>query len=415
MDILFISSLLPYPPDFGPRIRTFSFLRRLAERHRVTVLSFCCGAAETGAVEALGAHGVEVHVVPRNPGYSPWKLLRGLVGPTAFSVLSYQSRGMADLVRSVASQRRFDIVQVESIHMAQYCDGFACPTVLDLHNIESLLMRRYAEHEPHPLKHAYAHATWKKLAHYERSVYDRFSHCLTCSEPERELVSHWTGRERVTVIPNGVDEQPWRPDDPVAQPEDRLLFVGRMDYHANVDAVRWFCREIFPSIRARRPHAVLQIVGGYPVREVRQLAKPKEIEVTGLVDDVRPFLRAAAVVVVPLRVGSGTRYKILEALGMGKAVVSTAIGCEGLAVVPGHELLVADRASEFADHVIALLNNADLRANLGSAGRRLVEDRYMWPRIVQRLEQVYENLRAQHQARVSPRLRFSGRHAMSEK
>src|SRR2546429_9216227 len=136
MNILFITSLLPYPPDFGPRIRTFSFLRRLAERHRVTILSLVCGAAESSAVEALGAHGVEVHVVPRNPRYSPWKLLRGLVGPTAFSILSYQSRGMADLVRSVASQRRFDIVQVESLQMAQYRDVFTCPTVLDLHNIE---------------------------------------------------------------------------------------------------------------------------------------------------------------------------------------------------------------------------------------------------------------------------------------
>jgi len=204
----------------------------------------------------------------------------------------------------------------------------------------------------------------------------------------------------VSVVPNGVDTDGYRSAGDASlngsspQNSVRIVFVGRMDYHANVDAVQWFCRYVFPRIRCARPDVVLQIVGGHPTGAVRRLASPGSIEVTGFVPDVRPYLAAASVVVVPLRIGGGTRLKILEALAMGKAVISTALGAEGLEAVGGRDLLIANPPAEFADQVVAVLSDADLRARLGAAGRRLTVDTYDWSRIVRKLEGVYETCSA---------------------
>jgi polysaccharide biosynthesis protein PslH len=175
-----------------------------------------------------------------------------------------------------------------------------------------------------------------------------------------------------------------RPDAP------RIVFVGRMDYHANVDAVQWFCRDVFPSVRRARPDVLLQIVGGHPTVAVRRLASAGAVEVTGFVSDVRPYLLDASAVVVPLRIGGGTRLKILEALAMGKAVISTALGAEGLEAMGGRDLLIANPAEQFAREVIAVLSEPDLRSRLGAAGRQLAVEKYDWSGIVRKLEQVYE-------------------------
>jgi glycosyltransferase involved in cell wall biosynthesis len=164
-----------------------------------------------------------------------------------------------------------------------------------------------------------------------------------------------------------------------------------MDYFANVDGIRWFCKEVLPIVRACRPDVVFQIVGGYPTKEVQQLAIPDHVDVTGFVEDVRPYLRAATAVVVPLQVGGGTRLKILEALAMGKVVVTTSIGTEGIKAIPGEEILVADHPGEFAKQIVRALNNPALRSQVGIAGRRLVEKRYSWEKIGECLEEVYQS------------------------
>jgi glycosyltransferase involved in cell wall biosynthesis len=232
--------------------------------------------------------------------------------------------------------------------------------------------------------------TGKKLASYEREVCGRFAECLTCSEEEAHLLHELTGATNVRVIPNGIDTDTHAPGDNDKVVPNRLVFVGRMDYHANVDGVRWFCAEVLPRIHAERPDVVFQIVGGHPTREVQRLGKDPRIEVTGLVDDVRPYLRAAAVVVIPLRVGGGTRLKLMEALAMGKPVVSTRLGAEGIAVASGTEVLLADDALDLAQQTLHLLQRPALGRRLGEAGRRLVEDRYSWQMIASQLERVYE-------------------------
>lgn len=396
MKLLFVTGTLPYPPTDGWKIRVFALLRGLAQRHAVSVASFVRRIDDALAVERLRDQGIDLHVVCRDHRYAPSKLLKGLIGRTAFPILNYRDGRMGQVLQHVLRSDSFDIVQVESIHMAQYCLGLPQTTILDLHNIESLLMRRYARQETNPLKRAYAEVTWRKLATYERETCRRFSHCLTCSDEERVLLQTRCGVDRVTVIPNGMDvdgdsgEEPHGHQGGNPAPGERIVFVGRMDYHANVEGVRWFSRHVWPRIRACRPGAVFQIVGGHPVPAISRLARAGEIEVTGFVRDVRPYVKDASVVVVPLRVGGGTRLKILEALGLGKPLVSTTVGAEGIDAVPDRDLIIADRAQEFADEVVSLLIQPERRKALGDAGRRLVQSQYNWDRIVKDLESIYE-------------------------
>jgi sugar transferase (PEP-CTERM/EpsH1 system associated) len=391
MEILFLTGNLPYPPTDGWKIRVFSLIRHLSRHHRVSLVSFMRTTEDSRAVEVLRKYCADLWVIPRDPRYSPWKLFLGLVGQTAFPLLNYRDQQMMDLLRGVLQKHHFDVIQVESLAMAQYCSEVSSSTVLDLHNIESLLIKRYALQETNLLKRAYAEVMWRKVAAYEREACKRFTHCLTCSEEDRRLVQGQAGVKRVSVIPNGVDLQSFVPVGPPAPPFNRLVFVGRMDYHANVDGVHWFSREILPQIRRKKPDVLFQIVGGYPTDSVKRLASPGEVEVTGFVEDVRPYLTEATAVVVPLRIGGGTRLKILESLAMGKAVISTTLGAEGIAAVDGREILLADGPTQFADRVIDVLDNSKLREALHNAGRELVEAQYSWASIGNRLEQVYES------------------------
>jgi sugar transferase (PEP-CTERM/EpsH1 system associated) len=406
MKLLFVTGTLPYPPTDGWKIRVFALLRGLAQRHSVSVVSFVRRIDDALAEERLRDQGIDLHVIRRDHRYAPSKLFQGLVGQTAFPILNYRDDRMTRLLHGVLQSETFDIVQVESIHMAQYCLGLPQTTILDLHNIESLLMRRYARQESNPLKRLYAEVTWRKLAAYERETCGRFSHCLTCSDEERVLLQTRSGVDRVTVIPNGVDMDAYAADDNELPngaglpPGDRVVFVGRMDYHANVEGVRWFSRHVWPRIRANRPGAIFQIVGGYPVPAISRLARAGEIEVTGFVRDVRPYVRQASVVVVPLRVGGGTRLKILEALALGKPLVSTTVGAEGIEAVPDRDLVIADRPEAFGDEVVSLLSQSQRREALGDAGRRLVQSQYNWKSIVKELETIYEHcLDIEHPAR----------------
>jgi sugar transferase (PEP-CTERM/EpsH1 system associated) len=390
MNILFVTNNLPYPPTDGWKIRVWAFIRYLSAQHRVSIASFMRTTEDPRAVEMLQAHGVDVSVVPRHPRYSALNLVRGLFGRTAFSVLNYRDNRMQALIRRLLAAGRFEIVQAESLQMAQYCIGAPAMTVLDLHNIESLLMKRYAECVTNPLKRAYADITWRKLWRYETTTYGRFDECLACSEEDRTIALQQAPATRVTIVPNGVDLQLGVSiNEPHRISAGKIVFVGRMDYHANVDGIVWFCREVLPRLRAVRPDVSLQIVGGNPSLEVRRLAQPGVVDVLGFVEEIGPFLREAAIVIVPLRVGGGTRLKILEALGLGKAVVSTRVGAEGIAITHGSNILIADEAGQFAESVLALLADPGWAHRLGLAGRRLVEQQYNWEAIVARLEELY--------------------------
>jgi glycosyltransferase involved in cell wall biosynthesis len=262
--------------------------------------------------------------------------------------------------------------------------------VLFQHNFESLLWRRQAEFESNWLKRIVFKLEAIKMSAYESAALRKFHHVIAVSEHYRQLMKKWTNSSGITVVPTGVDLQQYRPDSPFRAVEPLVLFVGAMDWEPNIDAVEYFCREIWPSIQAKVPGARFRIVGRNPVRRVQRLAS-SSVGVTGSVPSVLDHLREAAVVVVPLRVGGGTRLKIYEAMAAGKAVVSTSVGAEGLDVHHDEDILLADHPDAFAGAVTKLLQDVELRGRYEQSAAALVA-RYDWAVIGSKFCEVLETL-----------------------
>ncbi|HXF64629.1 MAG TPA: glycosyltransferase, partial [Caldilineaceae bacterium] len=301
----------------------------------------------------------------------------------------------------------YDIVQVEGIEMAQYARHAAgrAPVVFDDHNCEYLLQQRNALNDLRVPRrwHAagYSLVQWQKLRRYEAQVCREAAAVVAVSGPDRAALWRLVPEAAITVIPNGIDLAAYPPAEPdPADSSPTLLFTGKMDYRPNIDAALWFGRAVLPLILARRPDVRWQIVGLNPHPRLDVLRRLPQVEITGAVDDVRPYLAAAAVYIIPMRVGGGTRFKALEAMAAAKPIVSTSLGVEGLPVADGRELLLADSPLEFAAAILRLLDDraqdGSLGRSLGAAARRLVADRYTWETILPALEQLYTTLRPVH-------------------
>ena len=262
--------------------------------------------------------------------------------------------------------------------------------VLDEHNIEYDVIRRTSEATKNLARRMYYEVNWRKLRRDELSAWLRFDGVVVTSSRDEQLLKCDAPHARTAVVPNAVDLSSFSPSDAPADP-GTLLFLGVMNYHPNTDGVTYFVKEVLPKIRAAHPSVHLKVVGMDPPESIRSLASP-QIEVTGVVDDPRPYIDSATVMVVPLRVGGGTRFKIVEAMAKGKAIVSTRIGAEGIEAEHEKELLLADDADSFACEVVRLLSDPELAERLGRAGRQLAEQRYSWETAVRRLENFYEEL-----------------------
>lgn len=400
MRILFLASTLPYPPVDGWRIRTQHLLQALASEHDVTLLAFQPPRDSSDAAAGLRRLCDRVEIVGRSPRYSVRNLVLGLIGRLPFSVLNYRVPAMHAKLAEIITSSRPDIIQVEDIHMAQYVlplHGF--PLVLDMHNIESLLLLRYADRQHDPLRKIYARLTAAKLDRYERAAAPAFTRILTCSDLDARYATDRLGYSRAAVVPNGVDRDHFAPQPGREQP-DTLVFVGRMDYVANHDAMVFFCRSVLPRVWRSVPKTRLYIVGHEPSRAIQRLSRDPRIVVTGSVPDVAEFVARATVFVAPLRYGSGTRLKILEAMAMAKAVVATPLGCEGIDARPGEEIVVAESPKDQARALVELLRDRVRREEIGQRGRELVLRKYTWAQIGSRLLELYREL---GEARVTAR------------
>lgn len=299
---------------------------------------------------------------------------------------------MCDMVGRLHAHHHFDIVQVHQAYLAETLPSrITAKKVLDMHDVLSDYEYRAMEAVSRPSHRFHAWMEWQKMRVYERRQVRKFDHCLVVSETDLLSLQKLAPDVRATVIPNGVDTEYFRP---VGCPTggENIVFVGSMNFQPNIEAVLWFYRSILPLIRDRIPKVHFTIVGWQPPKEIIDLGDDPAITVTGTVDDVRPYIDEAAVFVVPLRLGSGTRLKILDAWSMGKAVVSTNVGAEGLPVQPEENILLADDAGSFASAVVRLLDNGPLRERLGKNGRELVLAQYAWDTIAGRLDSVYSSL-----------------------
>jgi glycosyltransferase involved in cell wall biosynthesis len=322
---------------------------------------------------------------PRSgPGFY-LRLLKNLFQADPYIVTSHYGTAMQEAFDRQLREFKPDVVLCEWTPYAAYLRGRAtCPFVLIAHNIEARIWQRYREHETNAAKRWYISRQAEKVERFEREVVDMVSGVTTVSDQERVFYNNLDPELPSMVVDNGVDLKYFHPMDSALEPLE-LVFSGSMDWRPNQDAARHFIRDIYPRILQKRPQVKVTFVGRNPPEEIVALSSIPGVTVTGTDEDVRPYLDRAAMVVVPLRIGGGTRLKILEALAMNKAVVSTTVGAEGLHVSDGHDIVLADGAERFAEAVVSLLDHPNRAHQIGLAGRASVEARYGWDSIARTL------------------------------
>jgi len=397
MKILFLTPQLPHPPQKGTALRNWGLVSGLAERHQVAVLSVLDPGQEAELSEEMQAVG-RVEAIAA-PGRTTGDRLRDLLLTRRPDMgLRLKSEAYARRLAEWLAGDSFDVVHVEGIELAPYLDVIEAATprpliVFDDHNCEYLLQRRaFLTDLQIPARWtaaAYSFIQWRRLRRYEALACRRADRVLAVSEADGEALAKLVPGLDVAVISNGIDTRAYVPA-PESGGVPTLVFTGTMDYRPNVDAVLWFAREVLPRVRTEVADVRLMVVGQRPHRRLEVLRENPAVTLTGWVADTRPHIAEGTVYVAPLRIGGGTRLKLLEAMACGRPVVSTRLGAEGFPVTHGRELLLADTPEEFAARVVALLRSPERRAHLGRAGRVFVEERYDWRAIVPRVEALYE-------------------------
>ncbi len=404
MKILFISHFLPYPAVDGASLRNFNLLKWLARSNETYLLTFTqrdrhATAEQTrAAVDALGEFCTSVEILPVHSDGSRLKYysmhLRSLASGEPYSVTRFRSPEMNVAIKRAVQNFAPDVAHFDTLAVAQYRDGVgATPTVLNHHNIESILIRRRAEQEPDPAMAKYLRLQAARLLAYEKSCLSKFDVQVTVSEKDRSSLRELSAAARIETVPNGVDGEYFSPPDEPPTDNPNITFVGSMGWHPNRDGVCWFLKDVWPSLTRSVPKIEADFVGAHPPEELlRACDSDRRLRVAGFVDDVRPWLRRAGVFVVPLRVGGGTRLKILDAMASGLPVVSSEVGAEGLDFQNGSEIVVVDGAESFARNTAALLGDRERRLEMGRRARDAVVSRFSWNVVVPRLEDVYGSL-----------------------
>jgi sugar transferase (PEP-CTERM/EpsH1 system associated) len=401
--ILWVKANKLLPVQSGGDIRSFNILRQLAFRHEITLFSYYGGERDVAYERELQAtfQGATCLCTGR-PDTAGWRrgldYLARLPASPPYAVTRFASSGVQRRLRQWYSDRAFDVAVCDFLDAAvNFPENLTIPTILFQHNVESEIWRRYSMTESNRGKRLLYQFESTKMLRYEQRIVGKFSRVLAVSEHDRELMSAWVDASRITVVPTGVDLDLFQPDPSTAISEGLVTFVGAMDWEPNVDAVEYFCGEIWPGIQTQVPGARFRIVGRNPGPRVYKL-QASGIEVTGSVPSIVEHLRQSAVVIVPLRVGGGTRLKIYEAMATGKAVVSTSVGAEGLDVENGRDVILADQPSAFADAVRSLLQDGELRSRYEHAARACAA-RYSWRAVSERFDPVLRLVAGQAVAR----------------
>jgi len=395
MRILWLNAGLLLPLDKGGKLRTWHLMRHLAQRHQITYLSFADSDASEEHTAGMREVCEQLEVVPRHGARK--RSLRFYAGATAsifdplpYAAGKYRSRRYAETLRRLLATNVFDLIVcdflVPAVNMPR---ELPCPAVLFTHNVESEIWRRHYEQHSDPLRRALFRQQWRRMLRFEAATLRRFDLVLAVSDTDRETLQRLYSRDLrgpIVTVATGVDTSFFAPRTDTDVPH-HLVFTGSMDWIPNEDAMKYFCHEVLPRVRAQEPDVTLSIVGRDPTPGVRRLADIAGVEVTGRVADVRDHLARAAVYVVPIRIGGGTRLKIFEAMAMGKAVVSTSIGAEGLPVTHGRDIMIANNPEHFAWSIVMLLRKRDRREALQAAARDLVAAHYDWAAIAGQLEE----------------------------
>ncbi len=378
-------------------MRMQGLIAGLAQCHSTSVLSLVSPGDNTESVRATQEYCDEVVTVENRHRAQQVSRKRRMQLASLFSphsyerLVEYQPALQATLNRML-ERSNYDFINVEFAQMSYYQFPNSTRLVLDEHNIEYDILRRTSVAEQTLGRKLYNYCNYLKLRHEERAAWRRFDGCTVTSARDQQLLLRDCPNAQTEVVPNAVDINFFRPSRHRPDPMT-ILFFGAIHYYPNTDALSFLVRDIMPQIRRRHPNARLVVVGSTSADLVTKFAA-EGVTMTNAVPDVRPYIEQAAVVVSPLRIGGGTRLKILEAMAMGKPVVSTTIGAEGIDVTHGKDLLLADTASDFADEVGRLLDGPELAAHIGNDARQLIETTYDWRSSVAKLESFYTRLLA---------------------
>lgn len=398
MKVLILTPRIFFPADTGGRIRSANMFREMSKSVDVTILCYTSQDDAPEDVEAMrGVCGrlelVPWHEVPTHSVRGYLNVLKNAASSDAFVIAKYATPAMKRRVAELLAAESYDLVVCDFLHMAGNLDEVDFrPRVLFQHNVEAVIRRRQSrEAGSLPLK-AYFWWDWFRLHRFEGRAGELFDHSIMVSDKDCETMARAYGIHDTSSIPLGVDNEFFSPSPEEADEATHLVFTGSMDWLPNQDATEFFVGEVMPRLR-EHGRFVFWVVGRNPPASIRALAEEHDdVEVTGTVDDIRPYLRRGHVYVVPLRIGGGTRIKIFEAMAMQRAVVSTSIGAEGLPVTHGEDCLIADTPQELADAIVALADDLERRGKVAEAGRRLVAENYSWSVAADRFRAICEDV-----------------------
>jgi len=407
--ILFLTPQIPYPPHQGTTIRNFNLLSRLARRHVVDLLSFAASPErdDLGPLEQMCDRVRLVPATRRSMGDRFWSLVSSSMPDMA---LRLRSAAFERALQEIVESRAYDVIQIEGIEMGQYAlwlrrwlqsgqgEERHVRLVFEDHNAEYVLQRRAYEADRCQIGRwaaaLYSWIQWRRLRRYEATVCGSADAVVAVSEADAAALESLRAGTGVVVVPNGVDLQVYDPANVVGHSlgPKVVLFTGKMDFRPNVDGILWFCDEVWPLVRESVPDVRFFVVGKDPHPRLRRLYDLPGVTVTGWVEDTLPYFVAAQVYVVPLRVGGGTRLKVLEAMAMGLPIVSTRLGAEGLGLESERQLKLASTPAAFSEAVVSLLEDEPAGRELGASAQRFARESFGWQAIVPRLEELYASL-----------------------
>ncbi len=397
-DLLLLVHRIPYPPNKGDKIRSYHLLKHFASQYRVHLGTFIDDVDDWRHVDAVKALCAESCFVELHPARARLLSLRGLLTGKPLTLTYYRSGELQRWVHSTMAAHSIRRVVAFSSAMAQFADEFTgVRRVMDFVDVDSDKWAQYAKSKSWPLSWVYRRES-ETLLGYERRVAEHWDASVLVSDDEADLFRRLAPRAaaRVSGISNGVDSDYFSPQHHYATPYPAggpvLVFTGAMDYWANIDAVVWFAREVFPQVRAQIKDARFYIVGSRPSAEVQAWAQSGGVTVTGAVPDVRPYVHYAVAAVAPLRIARGIQNKVLEALSMARPVIATRAAAEGLKSRPEDAIRIADDAQHFAEQCVALLRG-EIAPHAGSSARHCVIEHYSWAGNLARFSELLESSR----------------------
>lgn len=393
MKILFLCHRFPLPADGGGKIRALNIVRHLKRAgHDVTLCSLVRSDLEAEGVRRMEGEGVRVAAVRVSEKRQQLRMLASLATRQPFSFAYFRSPALQRRIDGLLAAERFDLIVAHSSSMAPYViDRHETPRIMDFADMDSRKWRDYARHKS-PFTAPLFAIEAGKVERWERDTARRFDRCTVISLNELESLREIEPNARAEWFPNGVDLEYFAPPADGTYDPEQVAFVGRMDYFPNAEAVQWFCREVWPALRASRPSAKFKIIGASPPPSVRELERLPGVEVTGFVPDVRPHLARAAVTVAPLEIARGLQNKVLESMALGVPVVASRRVASGLGPANGSPLLVAESADDYASLLLSMLVSGSAREAASRGSRAYVEARFSWEHALAELDRTIEAL-----------------------